>query len=295
MLSEIPPEVQQGIRDFLSRNSSPVTVTNFSFVGGGCINKAGKLDTSAGEFFLKWNDVQKYPGMFEAEVQGLTLLRAPRVIAIPQVVHAAKTNSFQFLLLEFIRQTPPGKEYWDHLGQQLAALHRVTAEYFGLDHANYIGSLPQHNTPTTSWVNFYIEYRLAFQLKLARDAHRVDATCTKAFETLYTRLAGLLPEEPPALLHGDLWSGNLIANAHGAPCLVDPAVYYGHREAELAMTQLFGGFDDRFYEAYNYAYPLQPGFEGRVDLYTLYPLLVHVNLFGGSYVRAVESILRKYA
>ncbi|MBL0741667.1 fructosamine kinase family protein [Chryseolinea lacunae] len=294
MLSEVPPEVQQGIIEFLQRDSSPATVTNFSFVGGGSINKAGKLGTSAGEFFLKWNEAQKFPGMFEAEVKGLTLLRAPGVIYIPKVVHTGETSSFQYLLLEFITPSARGKKYWEHLGQQLAALHRVTAARFGLDHANYIGSLPQHNTPTTTWVAFYIEQRLTVQVKLACDAHRVDARWTKMFEALYKRLPELLPEELPALLHGDLWSGNLLANAQGAPCLVDPAVYFGHREAELAMTQLFGGFDNEFYEAYHHAYPLQPGFERRVDLYTLYPLLVHVNLFGGSYVGAVENVLRKY-
>ncbi|HZI24010.1 MAG TPA: fructosamine kinase family protein, partial [Chryseolinea sp.] len=151
--------------------------------------------------------------------------------------------------------------------------------------------LPQFNNQNTSWVNFFIEQRLQVQVNLAIENGVAKADWEKKFAALYNKLPGLIPVEAPSLLHGDLWSGNLITDEKGEPCLIDPAVYYGNREADMAMTKLFGGFSGRFYAAYQEAFPLSPGHEQRVDLYNLYPLMVHVNLFGGSYVHSVESIL----
>ena len=157
------------------------------------------------------------------------------------------------------------------------------------------GRFEQYNHPNSNWINFFIEQRLDVQVKLAIKSGAVDAGWEKKFEALYAKLPSLIAVEKPSLIHGDLWSGNLITDEKGEPCLIDPAVYYGNREADLAMTRLFGGFSGEFYSAYEEAFPLPPGAEGRVDLYNLYPLLVHVNLFGGSYVHSVESILRAFS
>lgn len=181
--------------------------------------------------------------------------------------------------------------FWKTLGEQLAQLHHHSHKSFGLDHNNYIGSLVQLNEPLSSWIEFFIHRRLEPQLRLLNPPPRV----IKQFEQLYAKLPQLMPDEKPALLHGDLWSGNLITNAHGLPCLIDPAVYFGHREAELALTRLFGGFPNDFYEAYTDTSPLPSGFEDRVDLYNLYPLLVHANLFGGGYTDQALSIVARFS
>ena len=182
------------------------------------------------------------------------------------------------------------------MGQRLASLHRCSSEFFGLDDDNYIGSLRQYNHPNSNWINFFIEQRLEVQVKLAINKWRCcPHGGQKKFESLYAKLPSLIASEKPSLVHGDLWSGNLITDDKGEPCLIDPAVYFGNREADLAMTRLFGGFNDEFYSAYEESFPLPQGSEKRIDLYNLYPLLVHVNLFGGSYVHSVEGILRAFS
>ncbi len=295
MLSEVPSEVQQAVSAFLQTTMPSAVLKDFSFVSGGCINSAGRLKTTAGDFFLKWNLADKYPRMFESERKGLQHLRQPSVIDIPEVFAAGQAGSFQFILMELITKAPVARRYWEMLGERLAQLHRVTAARFGLDHDNYIGSLPQSNAQHDTWIEFFIHERLAPQLQLAYNTHRIDSSWLRTFENLYPKLRSMLPDEKPALLHGDLWSGNLMVNEKGEPCLVDPAVYFGHREMEWAMTKLFGGFYEVFYSSYHQAYPLQPGYDDREDLYTLYPLLVHLNLFGASYKLSLDSILRKYS
>lgn len=291
MISHIPLPVLEGSRNLLNLPNLS-SIQDFVFAGGGCINQGGKLKTTSGIFFLKWNDEKKFPFMFEAESEGLKLLQRQNAIRIPKVIGNGINDSYQFLLLEYINQKSRSKNYWEALATGLAALHRSFSTHFGLDHDNYIGSLKQYNQQSSSWIHFFIEQRLNIQLKLAIDNGVAPANWPQRFERLYSRLSSLLPEEKPSLLHGDLWSGNLITDEKGEPCLIDPAVYYGNREADLAMTKLFGGFDRDFYTAYQEAFPFQSGYQKRVDLYNLYPLLVHVNLFGSSYSRSVEEILR---
>ena len=289
MVSSVPTAVVREVED-----QTGTAVTNFSFAGGGCINHAGVCETRDRSFFLKWNALERFPGMFEAEAKGLKMLKRSCPLYVPGVICAGKADQFQFLVLENVREGSRAKDYWRNFGAGLARLHQTTAEKFGLEHDNYIGSLPQINTQASSWTDFFREYRLQAQLKLARDAGKADAALARKFDLLFGRLNLLLPEEPPSLIHGDLWGGNIMITSEGQPCLIDPAIYFGSREMDLAMTQLFGGFDNSFFSDYENVFPLEPGYRDRLHLYNLYPLLVHVNLFGGGYVRQVQSILQRF-
>jgi fructosamine-3-kinase len=181
------------------------------------------------------------------------------------------------------------------LGRNLAALHQVTAEEYGLDHNNFIGASPQPNTPTANWVTFFRDKRLGFQMSLAEQRGYLTSRRARLLERIGARLEEWLPARPPAsLLHGDLWGGNWLTTDAGEPALIDPAVYYGHREADLAFTHLFGGFPPTFYAAYQQSWPLTEGYEARQDLYNLYHLLNHLNLFGESYGSGVDAILLRY-
>lgn len=263
-------------------------------VGGGSINDCFRLETSAGRFFLKVNSADRFPSMFEAEADGLKRLVAAGAIRVPEVIAFGEDQNVSYLLLEHIDGGLKSGAFWKEFGIRLAALHRTTANAFGLEFDNYIGSLKQVNTPAADWPSFFIHQRLEPQLRLARDRKRVEAGMAFRFERLFAKLDRLFPVEPAALLHGDLWSGNFLCDADSQPVLIDPAVYCGHREMDIAMTRLFGGFDNGFYDAYNDAWPMERGWEERVDLCNLYPLLVHVNLFGGAYLAQVEAVLRRF-
>ncbi len=272
-----------------------VIITDFSFSSGGCINNGGQLKTSSGNYFLKWNDADRFPEMFEKEKRGLQILAQSQTVKVPTVYLTKVIGTCQYIIMEFIEQADRSRDYWRLLGEQLALLHKNTSNYFGLDHENYIGSLVQPNTKSKSWIEFFIEQRLAYQVRQLKDTNRADGNFVKAMETLYPKLSEIMPSEPSSLLHGDLWNGNVISSNSGNPVLIDPAVYYGHREAELAFTKVFGGFGNAFYEAYEFNFPLENGFEERYELYNLYPLLVHANLFGASYLSAAKAIIMKYA
>ena len=289
MVTSIPTPIAQAIEAYTGR-----ALTGFTFASGGCINNGGKATCANSTYFLKWNDLKKFPGMFDAEAKGLSLLALSNSFAIPEVAYVVSANEYQFLLLQYIEEGARRKNYWEHFGSRLASLHKTSGATFGLDHDNYIGSLRQHNNKSSTWVEFFTAQRLMRQLEVAVNSGKLDSGTRKRFDRLFARLPSLLPEEAPSLLHGDLWSGNLMTTIDGDPCVIDPAVYFGHREADLAMTQLFGGFDNRFLDSYNDTFPLLDGYKERLELYNLYPLLVHVNLFGGGYVSQVSSTLNKF-
>ncbi|WP_370469365.1 fructosamine kinase family protein [Nibrella viscosa] len=270
-----------------------VEVIETRFLSGGDINTAAQVFTSEGLYFAKWNTADK-EGMFESEARGLDLLRQTEAIHIPTVIGYGQHHDKAFLLLEYIDSATPQRNYWETLGHSLAVIHSHTQPAFGLHFNNFIGSLPQDNTPGTNGPEFFFLHRLLPQAGMALYKGLIDKDLYDHFFRLHRQLPNLLPNERPALLHGDLWSGNVMVNDTGAPALIDPAVYYGYREAELAFTKLFGGFDQRFYDAYNETFPLEDGFEQRVPIYNLYPLLVHVNLFGSGYVSGVEKVLRRF-
>ena len=291
----LPESVKSKVISFLTREGErPAEFLSQWPVSGGSINEAYHLKTSRGSFFLKYNDASSYPGMFEKEAHGLQLLAAPGVIDVPEVLLVGETGNDAFLLLEYVEEANPRSNFWDDFAKGLAALHQQKADRFGLDHDNYMGSLYQYNNFHDDWTGFFIDERLERQLKLARDNHKAGRSETTAFGRLYRRLNELIPPTEPCLIHGDLWSGNFMVNHDGMACLIDPAVYYGHPETDLAMSTLFGGFSEKFYDAYNEYNPLEKGWRDRMDIYNLYPLMVHVNLFGGGYLGSVQRILRRF-
>lgn len=252
-------------------------------IGGGCINQAMRLPGDGRDFFVKFNAATQ-SDMFVAEAEGLRELAATRAIRVPEPVCWGVAGATAYLVLEYMEFGHGGKGAV--LGEQLAALHRVTRAEFGWQRDNTIGSTEQINTPDADWIRFWRERRLGFQLQLGRrnglgsDVLRLGEQLQEQLDDLFD---GYRPR--PSLLHGDLWSGNHGYLADGTPVIFDPAVYFGDREADLAMTELFGGFGAEFYAGYRAAWPLDAGYAARKTLYNLYHILNHANLFGGGYER----------
>ncbi len=243
---------------------------------------------------MKFNHADTYPGMFEQEARGLRLLKGAGEVRVPEVIGTGDDGHYSFIVLEYLDQAPGKPDLWRTFGRQLAALHRHTAGHFGLGHDNYIGSLKQYNNRHENWIDFFREQRLRVQMEMAGRSGLLPSRLEQAFERLFKMLGDIFPEEAPSLIHGDLWSGNYMLDEKGQACIIDPAVYYGHREMDIGMSRLFGVFGGDFYEAYNEAWPMAPGWRERCDICNLYPLMVHVNLFGAGYLGSVEAVLRRF-
>jgi fructosamine-3-kinase len=263
---------------------------------GGDINQAFTAELQDGRRVFVKTQSAALPGLFPCEARGLAWLAEPRALRVPAVLHASDADALgpACLVLELIDSARPGPRHDEQLGAGLAALHRAGAPGFGFEQDNYLATLPQDNRPCARWSAFYADQRIRPQVERAQRGE-LGKPLAHRLEQLIARLPELVgPDEPPARLHGDLWGGNAIRDEQGAPVLIDPAVYGGHREVDLAMMRLFGGFSERVFAAYQAAYPLAPGHAERVPLYQLYPLLVHVNLFGGSYVSGVERCIARW-
>jgi len=264
-------------------------------VGGGCINQAYRIEGAGKNYFVKLNHVA-CENMFIAEATGLTELAQTNRVRVPLPMCVGTTSEHAYLVMEYISLRSSTQTSSGLMGTQLAALHQVTNTTFGWLRHNYIGSTPQINTSETDWVTFWREHRLKFQLDLAAK-HGHGGKLQTQGELLLADLGDFFTTYKPvaSLLHGDLWSGNYGADAQDHPVIFDPAIYYGDREADLAMTELFGGFSTRFYEMYQEAYPLDDGYDVRKNLYNLYHIINHLNLFGGSYLeqatRMIEALL----
>jgi protein-ribulosamine 3-kinase len=271
----------------------PFSIDSRDAVGGGCINAAYRVAGNGRTYFVKTNSAAK-AGMFAAEAAGLTEIDATNTIRVPRPICHGANRDTSWLVVEFIELRPERPGGMRALGRQLAALHRKTQDRFGWDRDNTIGSTPQINTRSTDWVDFFRERRLGFQLELAKRngyAGAVQRDGARLMQALPSFFKAYTPR--PALLHGDLWSGNAAFDHAGTPVVFDPAVYYGDREADVAMTELFGGFSGEFYEGYREAFPLDPGYAVRRDLYNLYHVLNHLNLFSGSYLAQAERLLER--
>ena len=272
-------------------------ITGARDLHGGDIHAAYRVELRGGDVVFVKSSPGAPRGMFTEEARGLEWLRAAGALRIPAVITVGDDEDGpRFLALEYLEPGSHAPAFDENLGRGLAALHRFGAPAYGFDRDNYIGSLPQSNRAHATWAAFYREERLLPLVRRAIERRGLAAGAGAKFDRLFDRLESMVgPTEPPSRLHGDLWGGNLHADDRGQPCLIDPAVYGGHREIDLAMMRLFGGFGSRVFSAYREAWPLADGHEGRVPLYQLYPLLVHVNLFGGGYagsaLRALEEAL----
>jgi len=282
----------------LALGGSPGPVTAVKPLSGGNINAAWKISTAEGDFFLKTNS-HAPDDLFEREFEGLEAIARVNVIRAPRPIAWGRAEGTQpaFLLTELIEKGPRTWNFFEEFGAHFARFHRTgVGTRYGFPHDNYIGSTPQPNAWNDNWTEFFREHRLLHQLGLAEaNGYRGE------LQRLGHRLADTLerwidePEEPPTLLHGDLWSGNYLCTDEGDPCLIDPACYYGRREADLAMAHLFGGFDQRFFEAYDDVWPLEEGSRQRIELYKIYHLLNHLNLFGSTYLPGCLESLRRFA
>lgn len=270
-----------------------VRVVSTTPVYGGSINTCEKIGTTAGDFFMKWNTHEQIQS-FIAEREGLQTLRETNTFIVPEIINIAQTGDTSLMVMQNIISSEPNDAFWEQFGYCLASLHRYTSDTFGFHSDNNIGSLPQKNDKHKSWQTFFIEMRLLPLLTLAEQSGTFGSTVIKRFEKLFPLLNDYFPEEAPALLHGDLWSGNFLCNHKGNPVLIDPAVYFGHREMELSFMNLFGGFPTRVFEVYQEVFPLFPDWRDRISTYNLYPLLVHCILFGKSYWNPIDQTLRSF-
>lgn len=278
---------------FLIERSLKKKVSSVASVGGGSISTAVKASVEGGgAIFAKVLPQSK--DMFFKEANGLIELAKAHAVKVPEVLFVDE----EILILEYLPSSSASnrKKFFEAFGRQFAHLHRFTSESFGFVEDNYIGSTPQKNTPrSSSWRDFYLSHRLQFQFRLAEKNGYADRRLIALFGALEHRIDDLIPEDGdlPCLLHGDLWQGNFLCVGDNLPVILDPAVYYGHREADLAMTMLFGGFGDSFYSAYLEAWPLSPGWQKRMELYKLYHLFNHLNLFGEGYYGQVVATMKE--
>lgn len=271
------------------------TVDRIERVHGGDINEAYCLITSNGKYFLKVNENAGCPLMFEKEARGLDLLRKNCSLIIPQVIKYGSFGDQQYLLLEWLEKGSPQNNLWEKFGGRLALMHKQPQQYFGLNEDNYIGSRRQINDQHNEWHLFYAEHRIMSLVHSLFYSKIFSSKDLDTAELFCSRLKDIFPTEPPALLHGDLWAGNYLITSSCDPAIFDPAVYFGHREMDIGMTKLFGGFDQRFYDVYNETYPLEKGWKKRLPVTQIYPLLVHAVLFGGHYIGSVKDILKTFS
>ena len=272
-----------------------LTITKYEPLHGGDINRSYCLYARETKYFLKVNDAKWYPGMFEKEAKGLeALAKSVGTLKIPQVIKCGLAGQDQYLLLEWIEPGKPGKNSWERFGSAMATMHQRTQPYFGWEEDNYIGSLQQYNTKYDSWSLFYSGCRIMPLVGRLFNTGIFSKEDIAVAETFCKKIDRLFPQEPPALLHGDLWAGNFMMTSAGNTAIYDPAVYYGQREMDIGMTKLFGGFDQRFYDAYNEIYPLEKNWLQRLPLAQLYPLLIHAVLFGGRYTGSAREIMKQF-
>ena len=288
-------EISTSLADVLKQD---IQLDTWQSVPGGSIHQAWHVNSQCGQhFFIKTNQSNKYHTL-EAESLGLQALNnhisQENPLRIPKVFTLGSNEQYSWLILEYIdfgRSTPASQAA---LGQGLGLLHQQTAPQFGFKADNVIGESLQTNVWTDNWLSFWAEQRLGTQFKLARQHDFYNSIQNEAEQLLSLLPQVLQDHQPiPSLLHGDLWGGNAAADIEGSPIIFDPAVYYGDRECDLAMTELFGGFSTKFYTAYNDVYPLASGYQQRKNLYNLYHILNHANLFGGSYIKQSQSMMQQ--
>lgn len=293
----MPQNLYEDLKKLLSQQfNQTIETLHFQPISGGSINQTFKLSFSnAYTLFCKINSATKFPQLFLKEWQGLETLRKTSIIKTPEVIAYSILENYQVLILEWIESGNKAYGFFKKFGEQLAALHGNTAKNFGWEMNNYMGSVPQQNDFNPNWINFFIHQRLEPLIQKCLAKNLLTSTEYGLFKNLYQKLPQVFDDgEKPALLHGDLWSGNFMCNGNNEPVLIDPAVYYGHRSMDIAMTTLFGGFDKTFYESYSYHFSLPPNYGEQQKICNLYPLLIHLLLFGKSYLTSIQQTLNDF-
>lgn len=262
---------------------------------GGSINEAYQFTNGKTSYFCKVNSATKFPHLFQKEKNGLEWIRKHTYLKVPEVLDFFVLEETQILLMEWIEPARETLLFWKKFGEGLAQMHKVKENYFGFVEYNYMGAVPQQNTPTPDWVSFMTGQRLEPLVKKAKEARLLDPVHLTGFDALYKKLPQFFDEAPPSLLHGDLWKGNLLCTEPDLPVVIDPAVYFGHRAMDLGMTTLFGGFPPLFYEAYHYHFPLPKEHPAQWRICQIYPLLIHLIIFGKSYLPKLNERLKEFA
>lgn len=292
---QLPFSLQLIIKQQLRQYFPSLSHIDYASVGGGSINQTYRLDFLNQHVFCKINSASKFPQLFQKEQRGLALIQKQKVIKVPGVIDCFETDGYQVLLMDFIQQGERTEQFWKNFGEQLAALHAISGDHFGLDEDNYMGSVKQDNQYCNDWISFFINQRLHPLAVKCFDKKLLSPAQQKSFERLYKFLPDIFEkDQKPSLVHGDLWSGNFMCNEKAEPILIDPAVYYGHPSVDLAMTTLFGGFRSAFYDAYHYHAALPENYETQWQVCNLYPLLIHLYLFGKNYLPQIEQTLHKF-
>lgn len=269
------------------------SITELKSVSGGSINNCYTFNYANDIYFIKENDSNYFPEMFKKEASGLNELSFNKELIVPKPLFDFEFSGKQFLVLDYLDKIADNPGFFESLGTGIAKLHKYTSDKYGFKEDNYIGSLVQTNTYSDNWSDFFYLNRLEPLIKWVYDQKHIGKVTLNSFENLYNKLSEIFPHEKPSLLHGDLWSGNKMNTLKG-PAIFDPAVYYGHREMDIAMTRLFGGFDESFYTSYNNEFKLEKDYKKRTDICNLYPLLVHVKLFGVSYLTDVLQTIKSF-
>ncbi|MBE9171238.1 fructosamine kinase family protein [Pleurocapsales cyanobacterium LEGE 06147] len=267
------------------------TLENTRSVGGGCINQGYKISGNGSSYFVKLNQASQVE-MFAAEALGLEQMYATKTITVPKPICWGVTDNSCYIVLQWLDLGGSNSHAWEEMGRQLAAMHKIgKSDRFGWDINNTIGSTPQINTWTDNWADFFAEQRIGYQLKLAKRRGGSFPDTTKVIEAIREHLADRQPQ--PSLVHGDLWSGNAAVTTDGEPVILDPATYYGDREVDIAMSELFGGFPTAFYRGYNEVWQLDEKYLQRKTIYNLYHILNHFNLFGGGYASQASRMIQQ--
>ncbi|HET8858359.1 fructosamine kinase family protein [Marivirga sp.] len=283
----LPKSIENQLNSFHGKE-----IYHIQSVDGGSINEAFRYSVEGDDFFVKCNN--QVPGIIAKELDGLKAIAKLDCIATPEIITFEKIDDYEVLVLPFISAGLKTPNAWENFGEQLALMHKQPAHYFGWHQSNFIGNLHQSNEDIPNFIDFFINQRLLPQIELAQKNAYLSTADIGLFEQLFQKLNEILPDAKPSLVHGDLWSGNFMIGENEKPYLIDPSIHYNFRETDIAFTHLFGGFDTKFYETYNHHCPLEPDFQNRISLYNIYPLLIHMNLFGSAYYGSVISNLKQY-
>jgi protein-ribulosamine 3-kinase len=293
MLRERQELVEQLITPYFGGSTKQL---HFRRTGGGSINETFEVSIPGQRLFCKLNSAALFPQLFEKEMKGLEMLRGKTGLHVPEVIACEHLDGVQVLILEWIEETIPDEKFWTVFGEELARLHSIKGGQFGSDEDNYMGSVYQSNRKHQDWISFFQHERLEPLVKKCGDKNLLSPKDVEAFEKLYKELPGIFESRiQPSLVHGDLWSGNFMCGNNSQPVLIDPAAYYGHPSVDLGMTTLFGGFHPSFYQAYREHSALPPNYQEQWMACNLYPLLIHLFLFGFSYKKQIEESLKRLA